>query len=115
MTSNTLLQSLIAPPAVTRRIYTTANCAGLEPRAMQVLIAVQLLQRPTVKEVALELELAQRTVSAMLVKLHELGLVESSSDPTDRRQQLQTVTERGCAMIDTFAHAARAVLDTGQR
>lgn len=107
---NETLRALIAAPTLTRRIYNGHPVAGLEARAIQVLIAVELLGRPTVKEVAEELALPHKTVSTLLAKLAGLGMVLAEPDPTDQRRQLQRTTPDGLREIGHFiAQVEKAV------
>lgn len=109
-TDDTTLKALIAAPALTRRLYNPREALSMEPRALQVLIAVQLLDRPTVKDVAEELVLPQKTVSELLSKVQAQGLVVSDVDPDDKRRQRQAITNTGRKLVEGFAAESSEIL-----
>lgn len=97
------LRDLIEAPTCTRRLYRRGGFEGLEPNALQVLIAVELLGEATVGELVEELALAQGTVSTALATLQREGLATSQSDSADRRRELQRVTAKGRRLVRRFA------------
>lgn len=98
-----LLRALIAAPTLARRLYNGGATGGLEARAMQVLIAVEILERPAVKDVASELAMPHKTASALLTKLSDQGLIRTEAEPADQRLQVQLVTDSGRVAIAGFA------------
>jgi DNA-binding MarR family transcriptional regulator len=110
MAHDKTLRALIEAPALTRRLYNQREAYGLEPRALQVLVAVRLRDRATVKDLAQELALPHKTVSELLTKLQAQGLVISDADPADKRRQLQMITTTGRERVDSFAREALAIL-----
>lgn len=99
------LRALIEAPTKARRLYERGGFEELEPFALQVLIAVQLLGEPTVGELVGELALGQGTVSTALTKLADRDLVTAAPDPADRRRQRQRITRGGRALVRRFARA----------
>jgi DNA-binding MarR family transcriptional regulator len=97
------LERLLTAPAQTRSVYTKGGFEGLAPRAIQALLAVQIIGEPSVREVALKIAVSQRSAGDLLRKLQSLGLVETRSDPADGRVQRQRITADGRSMTGRFA------------
>ncbi len=104
------LRTLIDAPTQTRRLYPRGGFDGLEANTLQVLIAVKLLDHPTVGELMAELVLAQGTVSTALGHLRARGLVTSVSDGADARRQRQHATRTGEELLTGFLAQTASLL-----
>lgn len=98
-----LLRTLVEVPALARRLYPRGRYEGLEPNALQVLVALQLQSDRTVGDLVEQLTLGQGTVSTALALLHERRLVHAVADESDARRQRQTITQKGTQLVERFA------------
>jgi DNA-binding MarR family transcriptional regulator len=105
-----LLRALVEVPAAARRLYGRGGFEGLEPSALQVLVALHLESDSTVADMVERLALAQPTVSLAVIALRERGLVVERPDPRDGRRRRQTITREGRAAARRFAKEAAARL-----
>jgi DNA-binding MarR family transcriptional regulator len=96
------LRVLIAAPTLTRRLYQRGGFESFEANTLQVLIAVQEMQEPTVGELVEALALGQGTVSTALGRLEHRGLVSAYADQQDARRARQRITRKGRALRDTI-------------
>jgi DNA-binding MarR family transcriptional regulator len=100
------LETLLAAPTQVRSQYAKRVFEGLTPRALQTLIAVQLLGQPTVKDVADRVAVSQRSAGDLLRSLRSEGLVEATADTQDKRLQRQRITTDGRKVVRRFREAA---------
>lgn len=84
-----------------------AHAAGLTPAKLRVLqIAVgRLGGSVTPKELAIRMGVAQGTVTALIDKLEQTGMVSRQRSETDRRQTNVVITDAGRAAVDTAPDA----------
>lgn len=104
-----LLRALVDVPARARRLYPRGGFEGLEPNALQVLVALRLEPGQTVGELVARLALGQGTVSTALALLRRRGLSEEHADPADKRRRRQGITASGRRLV------ARFLADTAPR
>lgn len=90
---------------VLRRAARRETADPLPPAASEVLVSVAERPGVGVNEVADELRLAPNTVSTLVRQLVDRGLLERSTDPTDRRAARLDVTPAARARLD--GHRAR--------
>jgi DNA-binding MarR family transcriptional regulator len=104
------LLSLLVAPTTSRVIYPRGRFEGLEPAMIQVLIAVKLLNRPTVRELESALAMNHGTTATAVKALQDHDLVESHTDDADGRVRRQTATALGEELIARFSSGAFARL-----
>lgn len=85
--------------------------AGIRPPTYAVLRTINAMQPASQKEVADRVGLYPSDLVAMVDQLEELGWVERSRDPSDRRRYQLTVTDEGQEIVDRFNVIAREVED----
>jgi DNA-binding MarR family transcriptional regulator len=78
----------------------------LDPAALQVLIAVELLGQPSATAIARRLELELSSVSGALRALREKGYLRVVEDP-DRRRRPHETTRQGSALVGEFGREVR--------
>jgi DNA-binding MarR family transcriptional regulator len=105
-TPDTDLALLISAPRTTRILYPRGRFEDLEASAVQVLIAVQLLDAPTVRDLESALAMSHGTVTTALGVLDRRGFVHSRSDPADGRARRQIITADGEKLVARFAACA---------
>jgi DNA-binding MarR family transcriptional regulator len=83
---------------VARRLRQAAD-SGLSPSQTSALASIERCGPLTPSELA-KVERVQRpTITRLLVRLEELGLVSRTPDPTDRRSTLLAVTAAGSELL----------------
>jgi DNA-binding MarR family transcriptional regulator len=83
---------------VARRLRQAAD-SGLSPSQTSALASIERCGPLTPSELA-KVERVQRpTITRLLVRLEELGLVSRTPDPTDRRSTLLAVTTAGSELL----------------
>jgi DNA-binding MarR family transcriptional regulator len=90
-----------------------ARDEGLTPQQHQLLLAVRGFsdgRAPTVGEVADMLQLQPHSVVELLDRAEDSGLIRRDADPSDRRRQLLSVTERGEERLARLAPLHQAEL-----
>lgn len=107
--------------AISRLVEDHADVA-LSAGQMRLLLTLWEQDRIRVTDLAHRNCLKKTTVSTMLPKLEDLGLVTMDLDPDDRRAKLVVLTERGAAMkekhdalMDEFHGQLLAGLDEKER
>ncbi len=63
---------------------------------------IHKLGEPTFNELAKRLELSKPTVTVMVAKLIEMGLVSKSKSQDDRRSYQLSLTQKGTGVIDQY-------------
>jgi DNA-binding MarR family transcriptional regulator len=96
------LEGILRAAVWTRRNFPRGGFEGLEPNAMQVLIALRLAPRQTVSSLVQSLAIGQGTASTALAELQGRGLVVDEVDVTDRRRRLQDITALGEQLLERF-------------
>ena len=81
-----------------RRLRQEAG-AGLSPSLTAALATSDRHGPPTPSELALRERVQRPTVTRVLARLEEAGLVTRAADPGDRRSALVTVTPAGAALL----------------
>jgi DNA-binding MarR family transcriptional regulator len=95
------IDELLDAATITRLAYPRGKLDGMEPSAMQVLLALAVLSRPTVGEVATRLALRSPTVSVALAQLRNARFVAASTD-ADARRRRHILTAAGRRRIRRF-------------
>lgn len=88
------------------------NAAGvsLDRALFPLLVRIEATRIISVVSLAEQSGKDASTVSRQLLKLEQLGLIERTSIPEDRRIKAATITDAGKAMIKTIAKTRRRLL-----
>src|SRR4051812_30952982 len=108
------LDDLIDIPTQARRLYPRGGFEGLEPNALQVLIALCVEPHRTVSDLVGELALGQGTVSTAIAVLQERELVATRPNPKDRRGRHLRPTRNGRALVTRFSGRATSPQRNGR-
>ena len=100
------LSDLIAGQS--QALFAARNIA-IPVRSVSLVVALARLQPATATELADALAKSHQLVSQKLPKLLQLGLVERSECPTDRRRKLYSLTDAGRADLDRFTRLQPAL------
>lgn len=96
------LQHLLDVPAEARRLYPRSQLTGLEPSAMQVLIAVVAGEADDTTGLTARLAFERSTVSHSVRELAERGLITRTVDGDDRRRTRLAATAAGAQLVRDF-------------
>jgi DNA-binding MarR family transcriptional regulator len=102
--------------ALHRQLFAGSAAAGLDPGAAEVLLALAVGGDRRAVDIAYDLDLPANVVRKRLSQLnrHEQGLIETASDPRDRRGRVNRLTAAGREKVDELlAHAARVLEPAG--
>lgn len=97
------LRELVDVPTRSRRMYPRARLDGLEPAALQILVALVLRDADNAGALAKRLCLERSTVSHAIGALRERGLVEEQVVDGDRRRRNLHVSQDGSRLVREFA------------
>lgn len=108
-----------AARALARRFDEALRPVGLTSGQFSLLMALNRPQPPTIGSVAALLSMDRTTLTANLKPLERRGLLETRTDPADRRGRLLLLTEAGRKVLQaavpiwrrTHAEADRALTD----
>jgi DNA-binding MarR family transcriptional regulator len=89
----------VAIARVSRQLRQQAG-AGLSPTLHSMLITIAVHGPLSLSELAAREQVAPPTVTKVLAKLDDQGLVEKERGPTDRRVTLVSLTEAGTARLE---------------
>ena len=94
------------------RTYADAEAQSLGLTRAQLTVLVRLDRQPDVSqnELAAAAEVTPTTIARLIDRLEEIGFVERSHDPADRRIWRLSVTQKGASLMDEV-HDFRARLD----
>lgn len=84
-----------------RRLRQEAG-AGLSPSLTAALATIERHGPLTPSELAARERVQRPTVTRVLTRLHEAGLVSRTADPADRRSSLMTVSDQGRELLVTM-------------
>lgn len=81
---------------------------GLSVSQMQVLVVLRDAGQPiTISEIARQLFVATPSVTSMIDRLGDSGLVKRINDPKDRRKTLVALTENGKRLLESVSEPYR--------
>ncbi len=86
-----------------------AGCCGVTFAQCHLLLEVERRGRTSVTELASIFELDKSTLSRTVEAAHQAGLIDRTVDPTSRRQQVISLTEKGketAGTINTLCDAS---------
>lgn len=98
-------------PAVTRFLRAGIRCHGkphLSLSQLRVLYFLRRRSRSSLSEVANYLDVTRPTMSAMVERLVQRGLIDRIVDPTERRRIILTLTPEGTAEMERVYDATLA-------
>ena len=98
--------------AITRTARRMRQEAGAElgPSAVAALATIERAGPLTPSELAKHERIQRPTATRVLARLAELGLVERTADPTDRRCSIVTITAEGRALLKRLRSRKNAYL-----
>jgi DNA-binding MarR family transcriptional regulator len=102
------IRQLLATAVEARRAFPRGGFEGLEPNALQVLLALALRSEQSVGELAESLRLQHSTVSHALSELRQQNLATGRVSDQDGRRQVLQLTRRGKGLVDRFVAQAVA-------
>ncbi|WP_225885392.1 MarR family winged helix-turn-helix transcriptional regulator [Leptolyngbya sp. KIOST-1] len=97
-TDHCAIDLMTVVPAVTRFLRAGIRCHGkphLSLSQLRVLYFLRRRSRASLSEVADYLDVTRPTMSAMVERLVQRGLVDRSVDPAERRRSILTLTPAG--------------------
>ena len=107
--SDALLDQALSAPALVRRLYSRPALKGLEPVAMQALLALSERPAAGTDEIAARLAVEPATLRHSIAELARRGLVSDEPDPADRRRRVRGLTSAGEERVRDFsAHISQA-------
>jgi len=105
-----VLDQALSLPALVRRLYPRSALGGLEPVAMQTLLALYESPGGTTEEIARRLAVEPATLRHAFAELARRGLIRDEPDPEDRRRRRRVLTSAGESVVDTFGRHFAAVI-----
>jgi DNA-binding MarR family transcriptional regulator len=88
----------VAVVRTARRLRQEAG-SDLSPSLTAALVTIERHGPLTPTEIAARERIQRPTVTRVLVRLEDMGLIERAADPGDRRSSLVTITEPGRALL----------------
>jgi DNA-binding MarR family transcriptional regulator len=103
---------LLALMTIGRQLRSRIGASDLDPSSVFVLHHVAEKAPLRLSELARCIRLDSSTVSRQVKNLEDLGYLERSEDPHDRRASRLRLTDRGRAVLDEAMRARAALVDS---
>jgi DNA-binding MarR family transcriptional regulator len=105
-------QLLLVLMTIGRRLRSRIGASDLDPSSVFVLHHVAERAPLRLSELARCIRLDSSTVSRQVKNLEDLGYLERSGDPLDRRASRLRLTDQGRAVLDEAMRARAALVDS---
>jgi DNA-binding MarR family transcriptional regulator len=103
---------MLALMTISRRLRSRIGASDLDPSSVFVLHHVAEKAPLRLSELARCIRLDSSTVSRQVKNLEDLGYLERSGDPDDRRASRVRLTDQGRAVLDGAMRARAALVDS---